>query len=468
MPPIPNVILFGAPRCGKSSIVNMISGSDAAQGSPGEFESRCYQVPIFGQTFNIWDTPGLEENQSGAISDTAAVIKLYGLLQSLEDGVNLLIFCMRAPRITGIAANNWTLFHDVCDRKVPVVVIVTGLEQQSGEPGGMNSWWFNNKKHFERSGTVPTRHACITTMRGKEIKPGIFTYGQEYNESKEKVSRLIMSAALETAWGVPKTGWPKQVLRTVYDSGSKELEGIITMSDFGEKTVRGCRMSEGEAMVLPSALERHEKGSSNTSAYEKQGVEHVKTNLPEGRTDVVSFAGALPSDVDIEGVGARQKLIGDQLYDSKLMLLFLFIPALHLVTLKLHTLLQFDTTQSPRVYPRQEPSEDPCDPSRYRSFMSLLWTCITTILLFSWRCIHPNIPDPRVEAQRPLTNRWIAGLCGILAPELVWVWAAKESNFALKVQKDVSSKFPERAYFSLMEYGDGSDMTFSVSVDINP
>ncbi|KAF8645364.1 hypothetical protein AX16_007867 [Volvariella volvacea WC 439] len=347
MSPIPNIILFGASGCGKSSIINMLFGSTVARTSPDvtgcTFESHCYQVSIFGQTFNIWDTAGLEEEQRGTVPNMEAIVKLYGLLRSLEDGVNLLIFCMRAPRMSESAPHNWSLFHDIiCDKKVPIVVIVTALELQSGEPGGMDSWWFNNKKHFERFGIVPTGHACITTIRGKEVQPGIFAYGQEYEESKERVSRLIMSTSLETAWNVPRTEWFKQILHTTYESkcfSTKELKELRTVVGPGiQKMVRSCGMSEDEATTLANALERFEKGHANILIYGEPGAEqNALINMLGGRSIAITSADSPSYDVDIQGesfrlwdiaglretggvsAGATQKLIdlvGDQLYGS--------------------------------------------------------------------------------------------------------------------------------------------------------
>ncbi|KAF8645342.1 hypothetical protein AX16_007846 [Volvariella volvacea WC 439] len=204
---VPNVVLFGASGCGKSSIVNMLTDTDNfAPTSPDA--TRCttdslhYRVSIFGQPFNIYDTPGLEE---GGKDSAETVLKLCDLLKSISGGVHLLAFCMRVPRMSQYARRNWILLNKiVCENKVPILIVTTALELQSHQSGGMESWWFNNKKYFEQLGMVPRGHACITSTRGKEVQPGIFAYGQEYDESREKLMKLIRSSALVSGWKVQK------------------------------------------------------------------------------------------------------------------------------------------------------------------------------------------------------------------------------------------------------------------------
>ncbi|KAF8645387.1 hypothetical protein AX16_007889 [Volvariella volvacea WC 439] len=263
MAPRPNVILFGASGCGKSSIINMLFGSEVARTSSGAtgctFESHCYQISFFGQTFNIFDTAGLEEAEKGTVPNTQAIVRLYDLMRSLEDGVNLLIFCMRAPRLSESAPRNWALFNDIiCNGKVPIVIAITALELQSEQPGGMDSWWFKNKDHFEKFGMTPRGHACITTIRGKQVRPGLYAYGQEYDESKEKMMKLIMSSALVTPWRVPRPQWWQQIVHTTYHSKcfrTVERKEVRTVIGPGiQQLMKDCGMTQEEATTLANAL----------------------------------------------------------------------------------------------------------------------------------------------------------------------------------------------------------------------
>ncbi|KAF8645390.1 hypothetical protein AX16_007892 [Volvariella volvacea WC 439] len=118
------------------------------------------------------------------------------------------------------------------------------------------------------------------------------------------------------------------------------------------------------------------------------------------------------------------------------------LPALtNALATPIRTLLQPDRAASAPLVGRQEFPEGACDPSHYRTFFNLLWTCATTILVFSWRSIHSNVPHP--PATGLLTNKWITTLCGILAPEFVWVWASKERIIANRIEKEVSDRSPD-------------------------
>ncbi|KAH7867817.1 uncharacterized protein C8R40DRAFT_995507, partial [Lentinula edodes] len=125
-----NIILFGSTGCGKSSIVNMLLGREAALMSSGAlgctFENKSYSVTIERQEYRLYDTTGLDEGTVGTVVSKDALVKLYHLLRDLQgDGISLLVFCLRAPRITEIAQKNYFIFYEVlCQRKIPIVMIV--------------------------------------------------------------------------------------------------------------------------------------------------------------------------------------------------------------------------------------------------------------------------------------------------------------------------------------------------------
>ena len=54
-----------------------------------------------------------------------------------DSGVSSLVFCVHAARILDSVKHNWTLFYDItCRKKVPVLLVVTGLEEE----GDMDGW----------------------------------------------------------------------------------------------------------------------------------------------------------------------------------------------------------------------------------------------------------------------------------------------------------------------------------------
>lgn len=102
----PNVVIFGETGAGKSSVINMIAGEKIAITSSSlsgcTFDSTKYMVAINGIQFRLWDTAGLNETEHGTVATKDAIIRLYRLINelSLNGGVNLLVYCVRAPRIT--------------------------------------------------------------------------------------------------------------------------------------------------------------------------------------------------------------------------------------------------------------------------------------------------------------------------------------------------------------------------------
>jgi len=214
----PNVILFGETGSGKSSVVNMLDGRPVARTSSGvsgcTFTSCPYLVSVRGKTMRLWDTAGLDEGEAGRVPNSESIVRLYELIQSLgSDGVSLLMFVMR-PRFKESTLKNWKLFHEIiCQEKVPIVIIVTGLEQEEE----MEEWWWKNKGELaERYGIVPDDHACITAVRGKKRKDGSCTFDEEFETSKETLQRVMRSRYLERAWRVSSPQWIETIINTTY------------------------------------------------------------------------------------------------------------------------------------------------------------------------------------------------------------------------------------------------------------
>ncbi|KAJ3891405.1 hypothetical protein GG344DRAFT_47439 [Lentinula edodes] len=202
-----NVLLFGSSGCGKSSIINMLSNSDAAHissaAAPSIFDVHEYKVSLDGKLYSFHDITGLNNGKlsNGDLVSHGCISRLSNLVHTgLQDGISLLVFCLRAPRITEIAQKNYYIFYEVlCQRKIPIVMIVTGLEDE--EPD-MESWWTNNKEIFASYKMSFQGHACVTTTKGKKTSTG-FKKQEEYELSREIIQNLITSQALETGIQVP-------------------------------------------------------------------------------------------------------------------------------------------------------------------------------------------------------------------------------------------------------------------------
>ncbi len=262
---IPNVIIFGETGAGKSSLVNLIAGKAVAKMSSRAvgctFESTRFTVNIGDKKFHLHDTAGLDEGQGGTIAKHGAIVQCYELLRKLHTGVNLLIFCMRAPRIKESCAQNWKLFWDViCQRRISVILAITGLENEVK----MDDWYARNKEHFrgyEMHSWHPHAVACVTGIRGKTMRSGDYTFGQEYEQSKRKLRKMIRESYLETPWRVPPAEWVTKIMEKSYTSGKHPKEITQFKDAMGSATkelVARCWMSKEEADSLAQKLREYD------------------------------------------------------------------------------------------------------------------------------------------------------------------------------------------------------------------
>jgi len=167
------------------------------------FSNACYRKTISGMQFRIYDTVGLNEGTEGTVAARDAIIGMYELILQLDDGVNLLVYVMRAPRISRAAKQNYDIFFEAfCDRKVPIVIVVTGLGGEDNKDG----WFEENKPYFDQYKMFFSGSASITATKGK-LRDGVYSYGAEYEASKKTVEALIWDSWTEEPWRMPRIPW---------------------------------------------------------------------------------------------------------------------------------------------------------------------------------------------------------------------------------------------------------------------
>ncbi|KIJ67598.1 hypothetical protein HYDPIDRAFT_72681, partial [Hydnomerulius pinastri MD-312] len=162
-----NLVLFGEAGVGKSSVINLLAGekiADTHSGAMGcTFESREYLLHFGTRQLRIFDTAGLNEPELTAGGYMSSFEKAHALVRTLREsgGIDLLLFCIRGNRINNTVRSNYKLFHDfLCGQKVPVAIVVTGLEGEKR----MEDWWEVNEGVLRRFKIKSRGHVCITTL----------------------------------------------------------------------------------------------------------------------------------------------------------------------------------------------------------------------------------------------------------------------------------------------------------------
>jgi predicted GTPase len=166
-----NVLLFGETGVGKSSIVNLIVGRDVAQTSPDAetctLQHTSHEVSLGGRRFKLWEVSSIESmGFFRALFLKWRLKKSYKKLYK-DDGVYLLLYCMRGSRAQRALIRDYKFFTDIVGTTatvaggVPVAAVVTSLEDY---PKDMDNWWTKKKDVLESLGMRFSAHACITSL----------------------------------------------------------------------------------------------------------------------------------------------------------------------------------------------------------------------------------------------------------------------------------------------------------------
>jgi len=183
------VVVFGDTGAGKSSLINLIAGKEVANTSPDT--KRCtmqwkeHTISFGGEFYKVFDTNGLDDPQLGIKEYLESVENAYRLIKELDKrgGIDLLLFCVRAGRVTATLQSNYRLFHEfLCEKKVPIVLAITNLEREQR----MEDWWVRNQSTFEKYQIQVAGHACITAANRLEGR-----HKDLYEESRITIRNLV-------------------------------------------------------------------------------------------------------------------------------------------------------------------------------------------------------------------------------------------------------------------------------------
>jgi hypothetical protein len=102
------------------------------------------------------------------LDDVEAEEDLKSLLRELtspgSSGVCLLVYCVRHVRLSTLRQNYNRVYSEICRKKFPIVVVVTGLDNYGTDRDSREMWWNNNGDQFAKYGMDFKDHACVTTF----------------------------------------------------------------------------------------------------------------------------------------------------------------------------------------------------------------------------------------------------------------------------------------------------------------
>ncbi|KAG1720257.1 P-loop containing nucleoside triphosphate hydrolase protein [Suillus lakei] len=197
-----NVVIFGEAGAGKSSLVNLIAGTNTAMTSSDAggctTATNVHEVSIQNEMLKvkIFDTPGLDEGPRGTVSDEEARRILKSLTRTLmkQGEIHLIIYCVRGQRAIQALCRNYEFIRSQAKRKVPIVLVVTCLESYQPD---MEEWWRDNEQTISNFGMTFVGHACITTDVMTK-----FNVIERRNQSYDAVCKLIEQCRLSNETGV--------------------------------------------------------------------------------------------------------------------------------------------------------------------------------------------------------------------------------------------------------------------------
>ncbi|KIJ58060.1 hypothetical protein HYDPIDRAFT_141800 [Hydnomerulius pinastri MD-312] len=304
---MPNVVIYGESSVDKAAVINLIAGQKKAWTSSDIlgriFRHRRYEVTIEGTQYNLWDTAGLDDRNEGAVPLAQAENDLKEFIRQMASsgGISLLLYCIRPTRVRRALKWNHDIFYAaICRKKVPVVLVITGLEYQ---PVNMETWWVDNERVLAKHGMRFDAHVCATTLDTSHP-----TIQERLNRSQSSLRGLITTYCRLPPWRVDESlsalAWP--MVDGILRSG-------LQLDRAAPRTVIVCDMAALGVELVPGITPSWKKftGTIHDQQYKFIRVDTLTlqtTSKLESIGDLLIFYTAASSDTGIaaEDVKALQ------------------------------------------------------------------------------------------------------------------------------------------------------------------
>jgi hypothetical protein len=232
-----------------------VDTDNASSAGGSTSNSTSYKINIGEYHYMFHDTVGFDDATLTTKSPEEAIKALYQLIRTVGGGVGLLVYVHRG-KIKPSQVNNYRLFsHVLCQKNVPTVLVVTGLEAEESR----DKWWGRNKHLFDAQNIDTKHYACITSTQGKfNHKFQEFTFQEEYDQSRKQLKQLFLSAPLVNPWKAESPSLWKAIIFEVYNIFAKQFKGrTLVVSKLLYKNLMSIMgMEENEARNLANEITR--------------------------------------------------------------------------------------------------------------------------------------------------------------------------------------------------------------------
>ncbi|KAI5990457.1 hypothetical protein EDD15DRAFT_2452564 [Pisolithus albus] len=179
-----NIVLLGESGVGKSSIINMVSGTQTTKTSNNVLgdgsKVDCYVVTAVRSKNQFLGDEGFRRGRGCGAHPVVAGIEDH------RSAIDLLILCMCSGRITNTIVQGYhAIYVEACARRVPIALVVNGLERSPDL--NMHGWWARNKDSILNHGLAYDIHVCVTTLRSDEDS----SVGEKIKVSQRRLRELV-------------------------------------------------------------------------------------------------------------------------------------------------------------------------------------------------------------------------------------------------------------------------------------
>jgi len=200
-----NILFIGETGVGKSSVTNLIVGTDVAPVSSnverGTFSTTRY---AYGN-FCLFDTIGYNDVEEKNPTEALTNLAKFAMNASTE-GISLIVYVMKKGRINKVSRKNYDYFvKTFCKNEVPVLLVVTHCEDE----GVLGKWYHSQEAKFIEYNMrfADVVCGCAADLSNPDLDPDMLPiYRRKRDRTQELLRKKIEALALNVPWKPSNSG----------------------------------------------------------------------------------------------------------------------------------------------------------------------------------------------------------------------------------------------------------------------